>query len=170
MRQDREALVRQRFAQRMGESLPQFEAATFGEHWPELPCYRWALAADLVFFVTLKTAESEDRFSVLLTWMLTGRPPIHATPGAPDSPPNRDGLTIDISLLWSRSAVAWKVRYSPSAEEASAWEETYRGTDALRDEEMRKVYPRVDDAVDRVRDLGMPYFRTIADRYGRTWP
>jgi hypothetical protein len=170
MRVDREALVRQRFAQRMSESLPQFGAASFGEHWPELLCYRWAIAADLAFFVTLKAAPSEDRFSVLLTWMLTGRPPIHATPGAPNSPPNQDGLTIDMSLLWSHSAVAWKVKYAPPAEELSAWEETHGVADEVRDEEIRKVYPRVDDAVDRVRALGLAYFKTIADRHGKAWP
>jgi len=73
MRGDREALVRQRFAQQMCASLPQFEAASFGEHWADLICYRWAIAADLAFFVTLRVAPREDRFSVVLTWMHTGR-------------------------------------------------------------------------------------------------
>jgi hypothetical protein len=86
MRQDPEKLVRHRFGQQMAVLLPQFEPASFGDDYPEMPCYRWRAAADLSFYATLKVNEREDRFSVLLTWMLTERPRVYATLGAPDSP------------------------------------------------------------------------------------
>ncbi len=155
----------------MADLLPQFEAACFGEHWSELPCYRWKIGPGLTTYVTLKVDDNDDRFHVLLTWLLTDRPPIFATPGAPDSEPNRDGLSIDLSLLWSWNAVQWKVKYLPSADELSTWLlRNPEFSDTTRDEEARKVFPRVDDAVRCVLDYGLSYLRTISERYGIPWP
>ena len=170
MRPDREKLVRQRFGEQMAARLPGFEPALFGEHWPDLACYRWRIAPDLTFYLTLKFAPREDRFSVLLTWMLTERPPVYGCQSAPSSAPNKDGLSFDISLLWSNSAVSWKVKYSPSTEEMAAWSRRNGGIEQPRDDEMCKVYPRVDDAFDRINEFGLPYCKTIAEKYGKSWP
>jgi hypothetical protein len=164
-------MVTGRFREKVAELLPQFEAACFGEDWPDLLCYRWSIGPGLTSYVTLRVDDNDDRFHVLLAWLITDRPPIFATPGAPDSQPNRDGLSIDLSLLWSRNAVQWKVKYSPSPVELSAWLLRHpEFSDPARDEEARKVLPRVDDAVERVRDYGFPYLRRIAERDGIPWP
>jgi hypothetical protein len=137
----------------------------------EFLCYRWRIGQGLSCYVTLKVSGKDDRFHVLLSWLLTDRQPIYATPGAPDSEPNRDGLSIDLSLLWSRSATGWKVKYTPPPEELSAWlAKNPELNDPTRDGEAKKVFPRVDDAVRRIVDYGYPYLRTIADRYGIPWP
>ena len=171
MKTIRENMVRRRFGEKVAALLPQFEAACFGEHWLDLLCYRWKIGHGLTCYVTLRIDDKDDRFHVLLSWLLTDRHPIFATPGAPDSEPNRDGLSIDLSLLWSRNAVRWKVKYLPSRDELSAWLlRNPEFSDPTRDEDVRKVFPRVDDAVQRVLDYGYPYLRTIADRYGVPWP
>ncbi len=103
MKKIREDMVRRRFGQKVAELLVQFEAACFGENWPDLLCYRWKIDPGLTCYVTLRVDDHDDRFHVLLAWLLTDRSPVFATPGAPDSEPNRDGLSIDLSLLWSRN-------------------------------------------------------------------
>jgi hypothetical protein len=171
MKKHREDMVKRRFREKVAELLPHFEAACFGENWSDLLCYRWRIGPGLTSYVTLRVDENDDRFHVLLAWLLTDRPPIFATPGTPDSQPNRDGLSIDLSLLWSRNAVQWKVKYSPSPDELSAWLLRHpEFNDRARDEEERKVLPRVDDAVQRALDFGFPYLRAIADRYAIPWP
>jgi hypothetical protein len=171
MKKIREVMVRPRFGQKVAELLPQFEAPFFGEHWPDLLCYRWRTGPGFTCYITLKVDDNDDRFHVLLAWLLTDRPPIFATPGAPDGKPNRDGLSINLSLLWSWNAVSWKVKNSPSPDELSAWLlRNPEFNDPRRDEEARKVVPRVDEAVQRALDYGFPYLRTIADRYGIPWP
>lgn len=171
MKKIRENLVRRRFAQQMAGLLPQFESARFGEHWQDLLCYRCKIGQGLTCYVTLKIDDKDDRFHILLSWLLTERDPIFATPGGPASEPNRDGLSINLSLLWSWNAVQWKVKYTPSQEELSAWLLTNpEFDDTARDEEARKVFPRVDDAVQRILDYGFPYLKTVADRYGVPWP
>ncbi len=171
MKKIRENMVRRRFAQRMAGLLPQFETASFGEHWHDLLCYRWKIGQGLICYVTLKIDDKDDRFHILLSWLVTDRDPIFATPGGPGSEPNRDGLSIDLSLLWSWNAVQWKVKYTPSQEELSAWLlKNPEFNDTASDEEARKVFPRVDDGVQRIADFGFPYLKTIADRYGVPWP
>ena len=170
MKKIREKLVRQRFAQQVAKLLPQFEGARFGEHWSDLLCYRWKIGQGLTCYVTLRVDDKDDRFHILLGWLLTDRDPIFAAHGAPDNEPNRDGLSFNLSLLWSWNAVPWKVKYTPSQEELSAWlMRNPEFNDASRDEEARKVFPRVDDAAQRIVDFGFPYLKTIADRYGILW-
>jgi hypothetical protein len=63
------------------------------------------------------------------------------------------------------------VKYSPSQDELSAWLlRNPEFNDTTRDDEARKVFPRVDDAVKRVLDYGFPYLRTISNKYGIPWP
>jgi hypothetical protein len=171
MKKPREGMVRQRFSKKVGELLPQFERASFGEHWPDLLCYRWKIDQGFTCYVTLRIHERDDRFDLLLAWLLTDREPIYATPGAPDSEPNRDGLSIDLNLLWSHHAIAWKVKYMPPAEELSAWlARNPAFGDVTQNQEAQRIFPRVDDAVGRVIEYGYPYLRSIAHRYGVTWP
>jgi hypothetical protein len=171
MKKNREQLVRRRFSEQVAELLPQFQPACFSDDWPELLCYRWRIGEGLTCYVTLKVDDKDDRFHVLLAWLLTDRQPIYATPGVPGGEPNRDGLSVAISLLWSHGASQWKVKYTPPQEELSAWlAKNPQFNDPTVHGEARKVFPRVDDAVRRIVDYGYPYLRTIADRYGIAWP
>jgi putative addiction module component (TIGR02574 family) len=165
MQARREQLVRQRFAQRM-ESLPGFSPACFGEGYETFPCY--VRRGVLNCYVTLQITPNDESFSLLLTWMTTNKPPISATPGAPNGEPNSDGLTVDLTLLWNLNATPWKVKYSPSADKVAAWSERHPDEpDVLKDQEKLKIYYYLDESIDKLFEFGLPYFQLAESRYGQ---
>jgi hypothetical protein len=173
MRATYDELVRARFAEQMSKLLPQFEPAVFSKSHSDILYFRLRLAADLTFYIGLTIDEKDDRFSVRLTWMTNDLLPIEATPGGLASKPNKNGLTISLGLLWAGNDTPWKVKYSPSDDELAAWlkANTSDGHSEFGDELTRKVYPRVDDAIKKIMEYGLPYFKSVAlDRgYQGAW-
>ncbi|WP_143206267.1 hypothetical protein [Singulisphaera sp. GP187] len=101
--------------------------------------------------------------------MTTDRPPIFATPGAPNDEPNKDGLTVDLSLLWTRNATPWKVRYTPETEKVSDWVARHPDVSEIVDNsDALKAYYYVDEAVDMFLNFGLPYFELIKAKYETT--
>jgi len=160
----REEHVRARFAWRMARDLPEFRRAKFGNSRRDLVCFgaksvRWR-------YVTLEIGkEGYDHFTLLLTWMLTDRPPLYATPGSPESEPNQDGLTVDMTLLWARGVRPWKVKYLPPRDQLEAWSSKHPEVD-LSDEDLVKSYFYTDDACDKLLEFGIPSLNGAEKRYG----
>jgi hypothetical protein len=157
--------VRDRFEQRVVQSLPQSRPASFGGGFDDYMCYGWPDGL-LRFYLTLRVHPRDDTFSMLIAWMKTDKPPIFATPGAPDHEPNQDGLSVDLSLFWSHHAKPWKVKYSPDSESATAWMARHPDvTSIVSDSDKLKAYYYVDEAVDKFIQFGLPYFSRIKQEY-----
>ncbi|MDR3633662.1 MAG: hypothetical protein P4L84_07480 [Isosphaeraceae bacterium] len=163
MNKVREEHVRARFVWRMARDLPEFRPAKFGNSSRNLVCFR--AKSVLWTYVTLDIAKNSDQFAVILTWMLTDRPPVYATPGTPRGEPNRDGLSVDLSLLWSPGARPWKVKYLPPRDALEAWSRSHPEVD-MSDEDLVKSYFYTDDAVDKLLELGIPYLNEAERKYG----
>ena len=141
--------------------LPDYAATEFGGGH-KIPCYR--RAGTPIRCISLRIGPRRDDFSILLTWLIADVAPIEATPGSPDGEPNRAGLTINMSLLWSRSVECWKERKVPSADKLEVWREAHPDRNGLTDPEVIRAYFAVDDAFDRLVTLGVPYFAAIEEK------
>jgi hypothetical protein len=68
--------------------------------------------------------------------------------GLPYDIDNGIGITFAASLLWSSSAIWWKVRYSPTDSEYRLWQNTPYYTDLNKEATFVKVACRLDYAYD----------------------
>ena|GEM_PF-6929854 len=147
----------------MASDLPEFQTSHFGNVSKNLICYKckWSLTN----YITLKGDPKIDQFTILVTWMMTDRAPVYATPGVPSDSPNDDGLTIDLSLLLAPSVRYWKVKYLPPRDELEKWMRCYPELD-LVDEDLVKAYFYIDQAFDILLQHGIPYLESINEKYG----
>jgi hypothetical protein len=167
MKQPRERYVRERFAARMGNDLPQFRPSQFGGGFDDYACYRWD-DGSLNFYATLRIDPVDDKFSIVITWMLNSTVPFFANTGVPDGIPNEGGLSVDLSLFLGHHAASWKVKYSPDPDKVIAWLARHEDAkNAASDPEKLKAFYNVDQAVDAIIDHALPYFSGVAAKYGK---
>lgn len=162
--------VRTRFERAFLVSFPQFQRLKKPEVPSDWRVYGWRQSEGLSVYVTLGIANHCDDFTVEVAWSRLHRFPSHIPVGVPEWDPNAIpvGKATDVESsfrawhLWEPGRdVWWRVRRDRDVPDE--FDDLLPPLPPLPgDERARPVQEQVDDAITRIRDHVMPYFRSLA--------
>jgi len=157
--------VRNRFASRLRDEIPQFkewgdENVSSGDR-----LCRWQVAPGLTFYIMLQFHRLEDWFTVELAWSRSGQwPAVAPLPSAVDEEPVSGALRFRLGRLWAppEKDVWWELAPKPLVE---AGLDSFLNRVPEKDL-LPKVEPAVENAIQHVVRDALPYFRKVATRLG----
>ena len=177
MRKEYGKALRILFAVQMKRVVGHFEqvrvASTY--FWPGDRAYRWQASDQLHCWIVLSPSKKDhDQFTVLVGWSKQGRyPELSMVPCAERPTPDRhefaqqEYLTC-LPYLWTNEDRWWvvrKFRIPPTVVEIEASLEPIPATEAKE-----AVTPLVDDAINKIKEFGLPYLeelsQVVTDRNG----
>src|SRR5262249_35789805 len=143
--------------------------------------FGWEVGPGLSFYLLLVISAREDRFTVEVAWSRNGHFPARATPSQPIDFPElnvrrdepRDGdFRFRLARLWTpRGADPWwelapRRSLADLQEQLQQLSEGRAPNEETVDEALNKVGPLVDDAVRRIVEHALPYFRGVGASHG----
>ena len=172
MRKEYGKALRTMFAAKMKAELRQFEEVKIKSlyFWPGDRAYRWIVNERLHCWIVLSPSKKDyDEFTVLVGWSKLGRYPELSMVPSPQLPNasrdefNRDEYLARLPSLWTNIDSWWvvrKFRMPNSAADLAARIEPIPATTARE-----AVSPRVDDAILKIREFGVPYLEELARKF-----
>ena len=162
--------VREEFERQLRDALPVFERSA---HKPWLRgdrLYECKMENGLSLFVQLRRSNYawKDAFTLCVGWGEDGKFP--GGESVPDGVPQDGTLMFQLPSLWTTSGMIpwWQLNTDGPID--SDWDPTGPLIGESEEELLPKVAPAVSDAIERFREHGLPYFRSIAAQRGVTTP
>jgi hypothetical protein len=174
MRKEYGKALRDAFAERMREDVPEFEPQHVASDYvfPGERLFRWIPVEPIHCWVILKPdAKGREAFTVELGWSTRGRFPqlsMRPTPLASPTQPEafeRDECVARLSELRDGQDRWWSLP-DPAVERPGDLDALVASLEPIAASAAQQaVAPLVDDAVAAVREYGMPYLRKFVDAY-----
>lgn len=172
-------VVRERFEARLRERLPRFEPVTTAEVPAGHRVYGWDAFPGLSCYLMLCPNPKADQFTVEAAWSQHGSFPSRVLPGQPldvpernirRDPPQDGAFRFRIARLWFPKGDPWwdVVANRPPTETSSrpSFLNRSRREEVSIAEATARAETLVDDAIERVEQQVLPYFRQVAREMG----
>ena len=164
MRKEYGKILRQSFSKLMKEKLPEFKEEKVHSNyiWPGQRAFSPSISQSIKCWIVLSPSLKDyDEFTVLIGWSTLGRyPELTAIPSnilpSPDRTEFRQAeYLIRLPQLWTEKDAWWVVEKFEQALTVAQMMAKMAPLSAKTAEE--KVIPCVEDAVNKVVDVGIPY-------------
>jgi hypothetical protein len=167
--------VRRRFARLMRESLPQFTEIEMDGVPQGCKLYASRTGSDLTFYIQLTINHKYDCFTIEVVWSEKGvYPDVCGVARLGDQP--CDGtLAFRIGNFWNPKRDHWWWIGRDFFEDVTQEELLHAfqsGSDWMApvEEVLPQVDVQVDDAISKILEYAVPYFKRIAAEHGCEWP
>jgi hypothetical protein len=177
MRKEYGKALRSLFASEMKRTAGHFEEVKVKSiyFWPGDRAYRWQATEQLHCWIVLSPSKKDyDEFTVLIGWSKQARyPEISMVPCAEHPTPNRDEFAREeyftrLPYLWGKEDKWWVVKEFCASQTLEELEASLQPVPPSEAKEA--VAPLVRDAVNKIKEMGIPYleelFRVETDRNG----
>ncbi|HOB51129.1 MAG TPA: hypothetical protein PK176_09985 [Acidobacteriota bacterium] len=164
MRKEYGKALRQYFAKQMKERLPEFKEETVQSVylWPGQRAFGRSVSGSLKCWIVLSPSPKDyDEFTVLIGWSTWGRyPELSVIPSIQSPSPDRAEFSqpeylTRLPQLWTQRDEWWVIqKFEPAL---TVEQMTARMAPIPAPAAEAKVIPRVDDAIDQVIKIGIPY-------------
>jgi hypothetical protein len=163
--------VRKQFAERLKHELPQFrpiksEHLTHGER-----LFEWKAAPALFFFLMLQTDDHNDEFTVEVAWSSDGQFPILSINTSPCEKARGGKMRFRLCNFWTEEDEWFRVCSRPTEAQLKAY--FFEGKDYYADspeEAAQRVPALIEEAIQRILEHAVPYFRKIVAERGQRLP
>lgn len=171
MRKEYGKALRDAFERAMKQRLPDYKPARLKSLYlgPGERPFCWNPGGTVHCFVILMPSPKEaDEFTVELAWSVHGRfPELGMRPSGPATRERaefrKDEFACRLGSLWATQDVWWRLSDSDPFEDALSLESLIARSKPLAPGEAEAaVQPRVNDAMDRLCALGIPYLAEFA--------
>lgn len=152
--------VRQRFALRISQELPDF-VLNQTEVVPSGCVLYERKTPTLTFYILLLLAPKDDRFTIEVGWSEKGKLPTYNW-GRPNDPPREGGIMFRMWCLWNtgNEDLWWRFEPEVKLEDIANW--VPQPIEAA----LELVDTQVDDAIQKLLEFGIPYFERVAAEHG----
>lgn len=164
MRKEYGKVLRHYFSKRMNEKLPEFkEEKTESMYlWPGQRAFSRSISDSLKCWIVLSPSPKDyDEFTVLIGWSTLGRYPELSVIPSPIQPSTDRGefrqaeYLTRLPQLWTQRDEWWVIQaFEPAL---TVEQMTAKLAPIPAPVAEAKVIPRVDDAIDKVTEYGLPY-------------
>lgn len=157
--------VRERFARRLEEELPQFQLVSLANVPPGYKLFQWRVDAGLSFFLLLEIDPKRDRFNVEVSWSRRDRWPESVYTMLPSDKPVDGELRFRLPRLWTepRASFWWEIVAEPTF---NAPIENVLKPPPPVEELLSRTEELVEDSISRLKAEGMSYFNSVIRQLG----
>jgi hypothetical protein len=174
MRKEYSQALRKIFSRRMKEELPQFSETKVSSmyFWPGDRAYGWSVTDKLRCWIVLSPSKKDyDEFNILVGWSKLGRYPELSMVRCAEHPsPERrefkhDEYLTRLPYLWTDHDVWWVVKEFRPAQSVADLKVSLEPVSAA--EAHHHVQPRVEDAIRKLNEYGIPYLKELCHAFNR---
>lgn len=171
MRKEYGKILRTLFASEMKRIASHFHEVKVNSmyFWPGDRAYCWQASAQLYCWIVLSPSnKGHDEFNVLLGWSKHARyPELSMVPCAQSPSPDRNEFSYEeyltrLAYLWSNDDYWWVISEFHAPTTAQELADSIKPITATQARET--VAPIVSDAINKIKEFGLPYLEDLAHR------